>query len=101
MVSTNEMADHPCLLRVLARRHAGRAPKAEPGVAPGRGGAQRSRLDPVRLDSAVHGRRPGEATGGARVPSPGMPVGRGSVSVGAWLTRRAMSRAGGGPSASG
>jgi integrase len=32
-------------LRVLARRAPGGPPKAEPGAAPGRGGAQRSRLD--------------------------------------------------------
>jgi hypothetical protein len=38
---------------VLARRAPGGPPKAEPGAAPGRGGAQRSRLDLIRLNSAV------------------------------------------------
>jgi len=33
---------------VLARRAPGGPPKAEPGAAPGRGGAQRSRLEPLR-----------------------------------------------------
>jgi hypothetical protein len=41
------------LLRLLARRAPGGPLKAEPGVAPGRGGAQRSRLDLIRLDSAT------------------------------------------------
>ncbi|MGO9189233.1 MAG: hypothetical protein ACLP8X_12325 [Streptosporangiaceae bacterium] len=45
VASANETADQVCLLRVLARRAPGGPPKAEPGVAPGRGGAQRSRLD--------------------------------------------------------
>ena len=40
------------LQRVLARRAPG-GPKAEPGAAPGCGGAQRSRLDPGRLNSAT------------------------------------------------
>ena len=45
MASADEMADRMCLMRVLARRAPGGPPKAEPGAAPGRGGAQRSRLD--------------------------------------------------------
>ena len=53
MALANEMADHVCLLRVLARRAPGGPPKAEPGAAPGRGGAQRSRLDQIRPNSAV------------------------------------------------
>ena len=40
----DELIDRRCL-RVLARRAPGGPPKAEPGAAPGRGGAQRSRLD--------------------------------------------------------
>src|SRR5690349_2292926 len=40
-------------MRVLARRAPGGPSEAEPGAAPGRGGAQRSRLDPVRLNSAT------------------------------------------------
>ena len=42
-----------CLAACAGPGCAGRAVKAEPGAGPGRGGAQRSRLDPVRLDSAV------------------------------------------------
>ena len=42
------MADRVCLLRVLARRAPGGPPKAEPGATPGRGAAQRSRLDFLR-----------------------------------------------------
>ena len=49
---------------VLARRAPGGPPKAEPGAAPGRGGAQRSRLDPVRLNSAAR-RQVGEHRGQA------------------------------------
>jgi hypothetical protein len=39
MASADEMADRMCLMRVLARRAPGEPPKAEPGAAPGRGGA--------------------------------------------------------------
>src|SRR6185312_3858965 len=46
------------LLRVLARRAPGGPPKAEPGAAPGCGGAQRSRLDPIRLNSATRRGQP-------------------------------------------
>ena len=45
MASADEMADQMRPMRVLARRAPGGPPKAEPGAAPGRGGAQRSRLD--------------------------------------------------------
>ena len=37
----------------MARRAPGGPSKAEPGAAPGRGGAQRSRLDQIRLNSAT------------------------------------------------
>ena len=39
MASADEMADRMCLMRVLARRAPGGPSKAEPGAAPGRGGA--------------------------------------------------------------
>jgi hypothetical protein len=45
MASRDEMTNQVCLLRVLARRAPGGPSEAEPGAAPGRGGAQRSRLD--------------------------------------------------------
>jgi integrase len=45
-VLADELNDQVSLLRVLARACAGRGlPRPEPGAAPGRGGAQRSRLD--------------------------------------------------------
>ena len=50
MASADEMADQMCPMCMLARRAPGGPPKAEPGVAPGRGGAQRSRLDQERKD---------------------------------------------------
>jgi len=43
--AVDELTGQVSLLRVLARRAPGGPPKAEPGAAPGRGGAQRSRLD--------------------------------------------------------
>jgi hypothetical protein len=54
VVLTNEMADQGCLLLVCwpGARRAG-LPRQSPALVPGRGGAQRSRLDPVRLNSAA------------------------------------------------
>ena len=43
MALANEMADHVCLLRVLARRAPGGPPKAEPGAG---AGPRRSAAEP-------------------------------------------------------
>ncbi len=56
MASADEMANQMCPMRVLARRAPGGPSEAEPGTVPGRGGAQRSRLDgrSVRVVETVY-----------------------------------------------
>ena len=58
MASADEMADQMRPMRVLARRAPGGPPKAEPGAAPGRGGAQRSRLEYARHGRSLGGESP-------------------------------------------